>query len=371
MAWLRYMYGERQREPMFIALPMYLALATLLGVALAFQWYVLFAREKTFVDVAAVTLTTVYIWAGLGLLTWELVQLFPLRRETLFRDLAAYAAAALALLWVQQLRFYLLGGFGSPREDLSYPANALFFFKNEAIFYLALYAAVVALFRGILAQRKVRGMELRAARAEEQMMRMELLNLRSRLQPHLFFNALNTISAFVHEDPELADQSIELLSRLMRRNLEAAAKESVPLAEELQACDEFLRFQQLRFRSRMNYRIECAAEMANTLVPTQILQPLVENCVTHGVECSTETTEILIRCRCAAEQVVILVSNTNKKPSPRQGFGTGLQSVEKRLRLLYGAAATLSAVSENGEFRVELKLPIARAADSNLAVAQP
>lgn len=371
MSWISKIYGERQREPMFLPLAAYFTIATLLGLALGFQWYVLFTHTKTYVDVVAVTMTTVYIWAALGLLTWELVQLFPLRRATLLRDVAAYLAVGLVLLWVQQLRFYLLGGFGNPREDLPYFANALFFFKNEAIFYLALYAAVVALFRGILAQRKVRGMELKAARAEEQMMRMELLNLRSRLQPHLFFNALNTISAFVHENPELADRSIELLSTLMRRNLEAAEKESVPLAEELQACDDFLRFQQLRFRSRMKYRIDSVPEAATILVPTQILQPLVENCVTHGVECSSETTEILIRCRSASQQVVILIANTQRKPSARQGFGTGLQSVEKRLRLLYGTAASLSAACEGGEFRVELKLPIARAADSSLAVARP
>ena len=182
---------------------------------------------------------------------------------------------------------------------------------------------------------------------------------------------VNSNPATIMTDPELADRSIELLSTLMRRNLEAAEKESVPLAEELQACDDFLRFQQLRFRSRMKYRIDSVPEAATILVPTQILQPLVENCVTHGVECSSETTEILIRCRSASQQVVILIANTQRKPSARQGFGTGLQSVEKRLRLLYGTAASLSAACEGGEFRVELKLPIARAADSSLAVARP
>ena len=371
MSWFSNIYGRQPREPMFVSPPVYLAIATLLGIALGFQWYVLFGGEKSFLYITAVTILSIYIWAAAGLVTWELVQLFPLRRETLAGDVPAYLGTACMLLFLQQLRFYAFGGFGSPRRDLTYAANARFFFQNEAIFYVAFYGAMILFFRGMLAQRRIQGLEVSTARAEEQMMRMELLNLRSRLQPHLFFNALNTISAFVHEDPELADQTIELLSRLMRRNLEAAEKESVPLAQELQACDEFLQFQQLRYRARMRYHIESTAEADSILVPTQILQPLVENCVTHGVECSTETTEITIRAGCMPEQILIQVANTQRKPSPRQGFGTGLQSVEKRLRLLYGPGASLSAASEGGEFRVEIRLPIARAGNSVLSVAQP
>lgn len=370
MDWLRKLYGAREREAMFISLPAYTTVVSLLGVALGFQWYVLLGREKSLLDVTLVTLVTIYIWAAGGLVIWELIQVFPLSGRTFARYLPAYLLGGCLLLFLQQLRFYYLGGFGSPRRDLTYLANASFFFRKEAIFYLALYGAVVMLFRGMLAQRSVQKIELRAARIEEQMTRMELLNLRSRLQPHLFFNALNTISAFVREDPALADETIELLSTLMRRNIEAAQKESTSLADELKACEEFLRFQTLRFRSRMEYRIETVPGAKAIMVPTQILQPIMENCVTHGVERSTEVTHILIRCLRQQNQLLIEVMNTQKRPPCSPGFGTGLGSVERRLNLLYGPAGRLTTVSVEGQFRVELAFPISPNGQLNVAKAR-
>jgi two-component system LytT family sensor kinase len=348
----------RVREPLFISLPAYLAIATCVGIALSFQWYVLFNHRKTFLEVAAVTLTTTYIWASFGLLVWELVQRLSFKRGSILVSLAAYAGAAVLLLWAHQLRFYFLGGFGNPRESLTYTQNFAFFFEREALFYLAIYVAAILLFRGVVAQRQVQRMKLDAAQLEKELIRMELLNLRSRLQPHFFFNALNTISAFVHDDPKLADQSIELLSHLMRRNIECSTQETTTLSEELQAAVDFLNFQQIRFRGRMEYSVQTQPGSASVLVPTQILQPIVENCVTHAVESSTELTVIAIHCSRSDNRVRIEVTNTLHADPSRPGLGTGLNSVQKRLELLYGKDAELKITRAEQEFKVLLIIPV-------------
>ena len=91
----------REREPLFISIEAYLAIAGALGLTMSYQWYVWFGREKTFLRITFVALLTTYIWALFGLAIRELLQRFPLRRKTLFVDLVAYTAATSLLLLAQ------------------------------------------------------------------------------------------------------------------------------------------------------------------------------------------------------------------------------------------------------------------------------
>lgn len=358
MRWLEGMYEGREREPLFLPMLGCVIGLGVLGIALGFQWYVWFGQEKSFFYITAVTLLTTYIWGAVGLALWELVQILPLERRTFLRDLAGYMLAAGLLLWLQQVRFYFFGGFGSPRSDFSYLRNAAFFLQREGIFYLVIYAALILLLRGMYAQRRMQRVQLRTMHLQEELVRFELLGLRSRLQPHFFFNALNTISALVHSDPTEADLAIELLSRLMRRTLEGSERESTSVADELAAIQEYLQLQQMRFRSRLRYQLETSPDTARLAVPAQILQPIVENCVTHGVESSSVPTDVAIHCARDGDHLTIMVTNTCHAQSNHQGFGRGLKSVERRMRLLYGDAARLSVQDMSGEYQVQLILPI-------------
>jgi Putative regulator of cell autolysis len=358
MKWLEGMYKGRKREPLFLPTLNYVIGLGVLGMALGFQWYVWSGKEQNFFYIAAVTMLTTYIWGAVGLALWEMVQVLPLERRTFLRDLAGYTLGAGLLLWLQQVRFYFFGGFGSPRSDFSYFRNAAFFLQRESIFYLVIYAALILLLRGMYAQRRMQRVQLRTINLQEELVRVELMGLRSRLQPHFFFNALNTISALVHSDPTQADLAIELLSRLMRRTLEGSERESTSVAEELAAVEEYLQLQQMRFRSRLRYQLESSPDTTRLAVPVQLLQPIVENCVTHGVESSAVPTDVAIHCARDGDQLTILVTNTSHAQSNHQGFGRGLQSVERRMRLLYGDTARLIVRDMSGEYQVQLTLPI-------------
>jgi LytS/YehU family sensor histidine kinase len=287
-----------------------------------------------------------------------MAQAFPIQRPTLGRDLSAYLLTAALLLWLQQLRFFLLGGFGSPPGHLGYAANAIYFVRREGIFYFLIYLAMVLLLRGLYAHRRMQRMALQASQLQQEVTRLELLDLRSRLQPHTFFNALNTISSFVHDDPNQADEMIELLAGWMRRNLDYGDSETTPLAEELKAAKEYLQLQKVRFRSRMDFRVDTLPEIQNVLVPSRILQPIVENCVKHGVECSSALTQIGISSETDGRRLIITVRNTRNGPSIHRGLGSGLKWVEKRIHLLYGDRASLSAEALDAQYRIRLTLPL-------------
>jgi hypothetical protein len=348
-------YPEPGREPLFVPLSAYLLLATFLGLLLGLQWYVAFGFQKRFLDLTFVTLVTNYIWAACGLLVWEMVQLFRFSRGERIRDGLAFLAVGGLLLAAQHARFYLFGGYGSPERDLDYAASARYFFASESIFYLVIYASLVLILRGWYAHQRMQRMQRRTAELQATLTRVELESLRAHLQPHFFFNALNTISALLREHPDEADRLLDLLGRLMRRTLDMSATHT--LAEELESCREYLEIQGMRFRSRLAFTIAADAAAGDVEVPAQLLQPIVENCVTHGVAHSTETTSVGIRAVSDGAQLVITVANSIERPSRHQGFGEGLRGVERRLALLYGPAARLSTAESNGRFTATLELP--------------
>lgn len=364
-------YPNGEREPFFLSLPLYATAVTALGLLLGLQWYIAFGAHKSYLELTSVMLVTAYIWAGCGMLVWEMVQLFPLERRTLVRDCAAFLLAGMLLLALQQGRFYLLGGYGSPVFREPYGESVRDFLASQGIFYLMMYFALVLVLRGWYAHTRMQRLQVRAAQLQQEAARSELQALRAQLHPHFFFNALNTISALMHDQPRQADRMLELLSRLMRRSLELGDQEMTSLADELAAAGEYLQLQQMRFGARLAYEIEADRDLAPATVPAQILQPIVENCVVHGVEASAKPVAIHLHAERTAHALVVTVSNSVNGPSPHQGFGRGLTSVQRRLQLLYGETAELAATRQGDRYCVRLVLPATTHASSRPAAGAP
>jgi two-component system LytT family sensor kinase len=125
--------------------------------------------------------------------------------------------------------------------------------------------------------------ELRLERMERNFSQARLNALRMQLDPHFFFNALNTISSQVERDPRLARTMIEHLGDLLRLSLEARDRQEVPLAEELAFLDHYVAIQKIRFAENLRFAIQVAPEVKYALVPRLIVQPLVENAIRHGI----------------------------------------------------------------------------------------
>jgi LytS/YehU family sensor histidine kinase len=183
--------------------------------------------------------------------------------------------------------------------------------------------------------------ELQASALATELVRTRLDVLRMQLNPHFLFNTLHTISALIHESPEDADRIVARLSELLRVSLEQSDTQEVPLREELAFLERYLEIEQTRFQDRLAIEMEIDAGLDDVLVPSLILQPLVENAVRHGIEPRENTGRITIAARRLEAMLELKVSDngpglSETEMAPRRE-GVGLSNTRSRLLHLYGA----------------------------------
>lgn len=181
--------------------------------------------------------------------------------------------------------------------------------------------------------------------------------LQARIRPHFLFNSLNSIAALTAIKPAAAEDAIVDLSALLRASLDASGRD-VTLAQELALAQAYLRIEQHRLGERL--RVDWQLRATESLrLPALCLQPLVENAVRHGIE--PLPTGGLLRIEIAQTAAGLEIEVRNPVPdssgSATAGFGEALSNIEERLRLRYGAQASLETSSESDEFVVRLKLP--------------
>ena len=168
--------------------------------------------------------------------------------------------------------------------------------------------------------------------------------LQSNLNPHFLFNALNGIATLVREqDSVTATAMVDALSTLLRSTLQRLDTPELRVAEEIELIEQYLRIQRYRFGGRLNAVINAERETLDALIPTLILQPLVENAVRHGVLPREAGGSLWVSVR--KELAALVVSVEDDGPGPDGGavdtFGIGLNNSSERLTALYGAAASL------------------------------
>lgn len=224
-------------------------------------------------------------------------------------------------------------------------------------FYLSLSIMILLLSHSAdLADSRVQIETLRAQASAAQ-----LASLRYQLNPHFLFNALNSIAALV-EDRQGGEASrmINRLSDFLRSGLDTDPLEEVPLAAELAQQRRYLEIERIRFPSRLAFVLEVETEVEGALVPSLILQPLVENAIKYGVAPSHELVTIAIEARRIGEDVRIVVRNDGGAHKPGgAGAGIGLHNVRERLASVFGSAASIeSGPMSGGGYAVTLTLPL-------------
>jgi sensor histidine kinase YesM len=278
----------------------------------------------------------------------------------------AAALAAIHLIGVGVL-FYLTvarGGFFPTLEDLLQNWADTF-----VIVEILTYGAVVCGYYAIDYRRRFRERELeaarlavRAAQAEARMHEAQLTALRAELNPHFLFNALNAVGALIRRrEPGSALDVLARLGDLLRATLGRSERHEIPLAQELDYVRRYLEIEQTRYSDRLTVRHDIAADAADALVPTLLLQPLVENAVRHGVAGRPGPGEVLVHARRQNGDLGITIEDTGPG-FPAGGTavaeGVGLRNTRERLAQLYGAAGRLEIANRpGGGARVRVVLP--------------
>jgi len=195
--------------------------------------------------------------------------------------------------------------------------------------------------------------------AEKMARDAELFKLRQQLQPHFLFNSLNSISALAATQPQQARKMIQQLSDFLRGTLKKEDQQLIGWKEELQYLNLYLDIEKVRFGHRLSTEISSDPEADSMLLPSMLLQPLVENAIKFGLYDTTEAITISLTARKENNYLVVTVKNPfdEETSRPSQGTGFGLHSVQRRLYLLYARNDLLSTEAAESIFTTTLKIP--------------
>ncbi|MGC1482014.1 MAG: histidine kinase [Chthoniobacterales bacterium] len=194
-----------------------------------------------------------------------------------------------------------------------------------------------------------------AVGALQQAERVELDLLRAQLDPHFLFNSLNSVAAEIPERPEAAEEMIHELADYLRFSLDQRHHLVSPLATEIDAMVAYLRIEQVRYGERMEATVEAETLARRRLVPSFLLQPLVENAVKHGLK--AERCVIGVVATSEGATLRILVTNPGRIPESLEVVeGVGLETLRRRLALHYPGRSTFELSHCNGVVGAELAL---------------
>jgi len=273
--------------------------------------------------------------------------------------------------------FFLILGLEFVRIHLhrTFPRRIFALDSDSLWVTLAIYAGtVMAVAIALKVLNNVR-IEMKLEQQERLLLQARMEALQSQINPHFLFNTLNSISSLVRRDPDSAREMIVKLGNILRRLLRKSDS-FVPLREEVEFLDDYLDIEVARFgHDKLKVVKELESASLEQLVPSMILQPLVENAVKHGFSAKLDAGTIYIRSRNADRRVVLEVEDdgvgmpvTGTSRTP--GMGIGILNVTERLQVVYGDAAGITIESKPGRGTlVRLVLPVLQAEEMGGSVA--
>src|SRR5271166_6642932 len=240
---------------------------------------------------------------------------------------------------------------------------------------LAIYAStVMAVAIALKVLNNVR-IEMKLEQQARLLLQARMEALQSQINPHFLFNTLNSVSSLVRRDPDSAREMIVKLSNILRRLLRKG-ESFAALREEVEFLDDYLDIEVVRFgREKLKIFKELDPNSLDHLIPSMILQPLVENALKHGLADKVEGGSIFVRSRATDGRIVIEVEDDGvgmpvSGSSDSSGTGIGMANITERLQVVYGDAAEITVESQPGRGTlVRLVLPMLYAEDMGGSVA--
>ena len=336
-----------------------------LGTLETVQVYVRSATEGRPMSWAAAFALTLPRWLILGLLAPGVAAMtarFPPGRAPRFRTVTAHAAAAVLFALLHLAACVVVYGFIIEGQPNQFPERL----SKLLTVYLAgdvlVYAAVVGVLTALRLAGESRDRAVQASRLEARLSEARLDALRAQREPHFLFNTLNATSVLaMKSDHDGVVRTLDALGDLLRATLDPALPREVPLARELALLARYAAIQSVRFGDRFMLREDVAGDARAALVPSMILQPLVENAVRHGIEARPGPGCVTIRARREGAELRLEVRDTGPgftaaAAAGREGIG--LANTRARLAELYGGAERVDTgnLGEGGAF-VSLRIP--------------
>ena len=320
---------------------------TAVGVLLSIQTYVSIPRVPDTLEghglLWVAQMYRAWLWAALTPFVFALRREIQRRHRSGFVIFGLHLLAALALLaWCNIIRMWMLnityGWF--QLEDYGLDAILNMVGRRSVIDFYIYWIVLGSGFLLDLADQK-RETELREEQLQRQLVQAELTALKQQVQPHFLFNALNAISSLMREgESAKAVETIALLSTLLRKLMANAGNQEIELWRELDYVQCYLSVEKVRFEERLEMDFAIEEDCLDALVPTLILQPLVENAVKHGIAQRRTPGRVRISAHRTADRLHIEVFNDpaegGRRPEAADNHGIGLQATRARLERAFG-----------------------------------
>ena len=342
-----------RRSHLAAYLLLWLLVGALLSVLLAVQggltWWVAL--------LAGVPAALAYSFVCLS--AWYVARAMPLTRTGAARVIVSALAAAMlsSAMWLVLARGWtavVVLRWAEPRGLAFAALQSMLFGIGVLLYLLALAVSYVLVVYDASQEAQRRGLQGQVLAREA-----ELRSLRAQIDPHFLFNSLHSISALTTADPAGARRMCVLLAEFLRESLALGAAERITLSREMALLERYLAIERIRFGARLRADLS-AGDAGDCLVPPLLLQPIVENAVTHGIAHLLDGGTI--RVSAAREGVWLRISVENPcdpdRPA-RGGAGLGLANARARLRAMHGGDAALLAGERNDTWRVDVTLPAA------------
>jgi two-component system LytT family sensor kinase len=287
---------------------------------------------------------------------WRFSPLFDLNLVRALRKGQNYPRALLYLLFFGAILF---AEFLRQKLGHIFAHNRLFLPHGPP---LAIYATT---FFAVTLPLKVWANTRTEAKLEEQqrlLMQARLEALTSQINPHFLFNTLNSVSALIRTDPARARVMVTKLSRILRRRLRKHENLS-PLRDELEFINDYLSIEVTRFGDKLRFAEMVEPATMDMLIPSMLLQPLVENCIKHGLSAKVEGGTITLEAKLVEGRLHIVVADdgagiSQEKLAGLKDSGIGVSNVTERLKVLYGADYRMWIDSAPGQgTRIEIEVP--------------
>jgi two-component system, LytTR family, sensor histidine kinase AlgZ len=283
----------------------------------------------------------------------------PLDRSVLWRTLLTHVMAAqvLSFLWT-----LVAGPFARALSyipqfrglDKQFSSDLWIVYVTGSLVYLMSIAFQYV----VIAQKAAKAVELRAVETSMLARDAELRALRAQINPHFLFNSLNSISALTSIDPARAREMCLLLADFLRLTLGMGEKHVIRFSEELDLLEKFMAIEKVRFGERLHMEENIHEAAKRCQIPALLLQPLLENAVSHGIASMADGGWIRLQAEVQDGRLGIMVENDrDDEAPPRRKNGVGLKNVRSRLEARYGKDATFRIEASEDRFRVSMTLP--------------
>ena len=276
------------------------------------------------------------------------------------------SANVLAIAWLDHL-------FGTVGQATSYARAVRLVLVNNLDFQVVLYWAVLGVAYMLEFVRRYRERDRAATLLEQKLARSQLESLRMQLNPHFLFNALNSVAELMEMDVRKAQRTLTRVSDLLRLSLRSATSSVIPVWQEIELVELYMQIARVRYGEGLSVDIDVDSAAVDVMVPSFLLQPLVENALKHGlapghlgqsievrVKRSGQTLEIVVEDNGRGLDGLLTTSGRFLAATPSlDGLGIGLTNTRSRLAMLYGDRYAFRMSNHpNGGCLVEIRLPV-------------